>query len=470
MATENRYYKISQLPGPKGLPLIGNLLQIDFTKLHQVMEQWADIYGDVYKFKLANKTVVAISNIELIHTILRARPKTYRRISAIENIARELHVNGVFTSEGEDWRRQRNITAQALKSECLRRFFPTMQKITARLYKRWSNYAVAGQAVDIENEWMLFTVDITTNFAFNYDINLLEKESDAFHEHLKKQLPLFYGRINAPFPYWHFIKLPSERAMENSLTLLKDTINSFISLARQRVDSEDKTNYQPANFLEALLLSKDEDGTGFSNEEIQGNIYNILIAGEDTTAHTLSWLLYLIAQNPDVQYKMQQEADSVLGNEKVPANIEMLEKLIYIEAVAYETLRLKGAAPLIFLESNFKTELDGLNIPKATLIMLITRHGALQEKNFTDALEFRPERWIHEKARDYNHANSAFLPFGGGARSCPGRNLAIMEMKMAMAMFCKNFSVRRVDDEHPVQEIFTFTLMPDNLKVKFEKR
>lgn len=460
---------ISKLPGPKGLPILGNLLQIDFSKLHQVMEQWADIYGDVYKFKLANKTVVAISNTELIHTILRDRPKAYRRINAIENIARELHVNGVFTSEGEDWRRQRSITAKAFKSECLRRFFPIMQQITGRLYKRWSNYAVVGQVVDVENEWMLFTVDITTNFAFNYDINLLEKESDAFHEHLKKQLPLFYGRINAPFPYWHFIKLPSERAMESSLAILKDTINSFISSARQRVENELEVNYQPANFLEALILSKDEDGTGFSDEEIQGNIYNILIAGEDTTAHTLSWLVYLIAQNPDVQYKMQQEADSVLGNEKVPTNMEMLEKLIYIEAVAYETLRLKGATPLIFLESNLETELDGLKIPIATPIMLINHHGALQEKNFTNALEFKPERWINEKTSESNHNNNAFIPFGGGARSCPGRNLAIMEMKMAMAMVCKNFFVTRVD-EYPVQEIFTFTMMPDNLKVKFEKR
>ena len=299
MPTEIRYQSISQLPGPKGLPILGNLLQIELPKLHLIMEQWADLYGEVYKFKLINKTVVAISNTELIHAILRNRPKTYRRISSIENsVARELHVNGVFTSEGEDWRRQRNITAQALKSECLRRFFPTMQQITSRLYKRWSNTAVAGQAVDVENEWMLFTVDITTNFAFNYDINLLEKESDTFHEHLKKQLPLFYGRINAPFPYWHFIKLPSDRAMENSLTCLKDTINSFISLARQRVEIEDKDNYQPANFLEALLLSKDEDGTGFSDEEIQGNIYNILMAGEDTTAHTLSWLLVFDYRTP----------------------------------------------------------------------------------------------------------------------------------------------------------------------------
>jgi len=302
-------------------------------------------------------------------------------------------------------------------------------------------------------------------------VNLIENEKNDFQQHLEKQLPGFNRRVNAPFPYWHYFKLPSDYALENSLTIIKEKINEFVGSARQHlVTKKDKDNIQPANFLEAILLSKDEDGSVFSDEEIQGNIYNILMAGEDTTAHTLSWALYFMSEHREIQIKMQQEADLVLGQQNIPPDWSSIEKLIYIEAVANETLRLKGAAPLLFLEANIDVELDGLLIPKETLIMLINRHGALQEKNFCDAHQFNPDRWLNVKSNNCIHNNNAFLPFGGGPRSCPGRNLSMVEMKMALAMVCKNFTVSRVDNDAPVREVFSFTMMPDSLKVKFEKR
>jgi cytochrome P450 len=177
-----------------------------------------------------------------------------------------------------------------------------------------------------------------------------------------------------------------------------------------------------------------------------------------------------MTEHPEVQDKMQQEADAVLGEERVPPDMSTVEKLTYIEAVAHETLRLKSVSPLLFLETNIDVELGGLRIPKATPIMLLTRYGALREENFTDAFNFKPERWLESKPTGCTHNRNASMPFGAGARFCPGRNLAMLEIKMAMAMVCKNFSVSRVDTGHPVQEVFSFTMMPDKLNVKFEKK
>lgn len=186
MITEQSRKSLSQLPGPKGLPILGNLLQIDLQKLHLILEEWAAIYGDIYQFKLVNKTVVAISDPTLIQNILRDRPDTYRRVSAIERVGAELGSNGVFAAEGEQWRQQRQVTLQAFKPEPLRQFFPVLHTITERLYKRWNKVAGTGHAIDIQKDWMCFTVDSTTNFAFGYDINLLEQDSDRFQQHLKK--------------------------------------------------------------------------------------------------------------------------------------------------------------------------------------------------------------------------------------------------------------------------------------------
>ncbi|MDD5322092.1 MAG: cytochrome P450 [Methylococcales bacterium] len=470
MLTKKPLNSLSQLQGPKGLPVLGNILQIDLQRLHSILEEWSGIYGDIYKFKIANKTVVAISNPALIQNILRDRPETYRRVSSIERVARELEIHGVFSAEGEQWQRQRQLTMQAFKPEHLRRFFPTVRKITDRLKNRWSKIADSGQFIDVQKDWMRFTVDVTTNLAFGYDINLLEQENDYFQRHLERLLPAFNRRTNAPFPYWHFVKLPSDRAMEKSLAVIKETIHEFVQQTRQRLAQQPEKTVQPANFLEALLLAHDENGVRLSDADIQGNIITILLAGEDTTAHTLAWLLYLITGHPEVQHKMQQEADTVLGPETMPPDISVVEKLNYIEAVAHETMRLKSVTPLLFMEPNRDVELAGVTIPKGTFLMLVNRYGALQEENFTDAHEFKPERWLESNPASCIHNRNASIPFGAGPRFCPGRNLALLEIKMAMAMLCRNFSVTRADTGLPVQEIFSFTMMPDKLIVKFAAR
>ena len=470
MITEKSRNSLSQLPGPKGLPILGNLLQIDLQKLHSILEEWADIYGDIYKFKLANKTVVAISEPTLIQNILRDRPDTYRRVSSIERVGAELGSNGVFAAEGEQWRRQRQVTMQAFKPEHLRQFFPIMHNITERLNTRWNKIAGTGQSIDIQKDWMRFTVDITTNFAFGYDINLLEQESDDFQRHLEKFLPVFNRRANAPFPYWHFVKLPSERAMEKSLAIIKETLTAFVQQTRKKLEQQPDSDIEPANFLEALLLAQDENGNCLTDVEIQGNIITILLAGEDTTAHTLAWLVYLITEHPEIQHKMQMEVDAVLGKDTIPKDLSAVEKLNYIEAVIHETMRLKSVAPLLFIEPNRDVELAGIHIPKGTFLMLVNRYGALQEKNFTDARQFKPERWLESSSTGCAHNRNASMPFGAGPRFCPGRNLALIEIKMAVAMLCKNFSVIRVETEQPVKEVFLFTMMPDKLMVKFEAR
>jgi cytochrome P450 len=113
MITEKPSLFISKSPEPKGLPVLGNLLQINLQKLHAILEEWAHNYSDIYQFKLFNNTVVAISEPALTQNILRDRPETFRRVSAIEQVGAELGSNGVFAAEGEQWRHQRQITIQS---------------------------------------------------------------------------------------------------------------------------------------------------------------------------------------------------------------------------------------------------------------------------------------------------------------------------------------------------------------------
>ena len=462
---------LTDLPGPKGLPLVGNLFQLDLNRLHVILEQWADTYGPVYKFAIGRKPVVAVAEPDLINEVLRKRPEVYRRLGSIEPVLKEMGVNGVFSAEGKQWYRQRQVVNQALNTAHLRQFFTILTTVTERLKKRWERAAKTQQAVEAHKDFTRYTVDVTASLAFGYDVNTLEKEGDVIQQHLEKILPMMNRRINALFPYWHFFKLPADRALDKALVALRQAIVEFIAHTRARLAQNPDLATHPTNFLEAMLAVRDEGDAEFTDEEISGNILTMLVAGEDTTAYTLAWMVHFMAEYPDVQERMQREVDEVLGHASMLQSFQDQEQFPYIEAVAYETLRLKAVVPVVLLEANRDVDLDGIQLPAGTAIFLLTRHCGFQEKAFTEAGEFRPERWLAApKVSQEGHNTKAFVPFGGGPRFCPGRNLALLEIKAVMAMLCRNFSVSKTAGAPRVGECFAVVMMPTNLSVNFKGR
>ena len=157
---------LTELPGPRGLPLIGNLLQLDLKQLHRVLERWCNEFGPLYAFKLGRKPVVVVGDPELIQNILRQRPNLYRRLGTIESAFKEMGITGVFSAEGDDWKRQRRLTAHALDAGHLRQFFPALIKVTERLKNRWGPAADKPAAAEVQQDLMRYTVDVTTNLGF----------------------------------------------------------------------------------------------------------------------------------------------------------------------------------------------------------------------------------------------------------------------------------------------------------------
>jgi cytochrome P450 len=472
-----------ELPGPKGLPLLGNLLQVDLARLHQVLEEWCHEFGLIYSFALGTREVVVVAEPELIQNILRQRPTKFRRMGTIEPVFKEMGITGVFSAEGEQWKRQRRLTAHALDAGHLREFFPTLIKVTERLRCRWHAAAQRHEPADVQQDLMRYTVDVTTNLAFGYDMNTLEKEGDIIQQHLEKIFPMINRRINAAFPYWRYFKLPSDHALDRSLDSVRETITEFISQGRIRLAQHPELAAHPTNFLEAMLGARDEGGAAFTDEEIYGNVLTLLLAGEDTTANTLAWMMHFMVEHPGIQAQMRQEAEQVVGRAGMLGQLQDAERLKYIEAVAHETMRLKPVAPILFLETNEDVEVGDVSIPQATPLMLLTLHPALQDAHFAAAAQFKPERWLDATPAPANaatpsgtpacphaHNPKAFVPFGAGPRFCPGRNLALVEIKMVMAMLCSTFDLSKPEHAIPVEELFSFTMMPENLSIIFDER
>jgi cytochrome P450 len=414
---------------------------------------------------------VAISDTDLINEVLRKRPAAYRRLASIEPVLKEMGINGVFSAEGDQWIRQRRTAMQALNTAHLRTFFPTLTKVTERLKQRWDRATSEGQRIDVQEDLMRYTIDVTSNLAFGYDVNTVEGKGDDIQRHLEKVFPMVNKRINAPFPYWHFVKLPEDRALDEALAAIRKALAEFIAHSRQRLARDPDLATHPTNFLEAMLAARD-GGTGeITDDEIFGNVLTMLIGGEDSTAATMAWMLHFLTEYPEIQRRVQQEADHVLGQDRMLHNIRDAERLTYLEAVSFETMRLKAVFPVLFLGTNKDVELGGVHIPEGTAIFLLTRKCGMQESEFTAADTFQPDRWLAGMASpEARHNPKAFVPFGAGPRFCPGRNLALLEMKSAMAMLCRNFSVTKSPDAQPIEEQFGFLMAPKHLSVDFAKR
>jgi cytochrome P450 len=457
--------RLEDLPAPSALPWVGNLHQIDPKRLHTQLEAWCHALGPTYTFKLGPKRILVTSDVEIALSALKDRPGRFRRLSTIEPVAREMGTNGVFSVEGEAWRPQRDLVMRALAPQQLESFFPTLQLISERLRRRWQQSVDAGTDTDVLQDLTRFTVDTTATLVFGKDVNTLESDEDVIQGHLGVIFPMVSYRINAVLPYWRYFKLPRDYQLDRSLKAVRAFIEEMIGHTRERMRAAPAET--PRNLLEAMLALKDQPNSGFSDDDVYANILTLLLAGEDTTAYSLAWAMHILAGNPELQSQLHRAALEVLGEARVPMTFADTAKLGLFEGAAFEAMRMRTVAPLNYLEANESTELAGIEIPRGTPVFLLTRPATLDDNNYRDAKDFKPERWVgpRESTRD-GHNTKAFLHFGAGPRFCPGRYLATLEMKMVLAMLARNFSLEHAEDPDITQEVFAFTMMPSRLRLR----
>jgi len=459
---------IKDLPSPKGKPIIGHLAQFAANNKHTVLEDWVNEVGNLFKISLLGKSFIVSADPEINHQILKARPDQFRRFAKIDEIMTESGITGLFNVEGEQWRIHRKLTAEALNTKNVEGFFPTLKIVTERLLKRWKRLSNEDE-VDIQKEMVRYTVDITTAIAFGYDVNTLEKDDDIIQNHMEKIFPMINQRITSPIATWRLIKSKKDKAFDHALQEIERVVHQFISEAKERLISNPNLKENSSNFLEALLLEQ-EKNPEFTDREVFGNVFTILLAGEDTTSNSISWTLYYLAQHPEVYQKVRAEAQECF-HDQVAGSHEAISKLKYTEAVCMEAMRLKPVTPNLYMQALEDVVIENLQIKKGQTVMMQNKVPQTHEDHFSNPDKFIPERWIPKACPMHdNHSPQIMRAFGAGPRYCPGRNLAVQEMKMSISMICKNFDLKLTVSLDEVKEVFAFTMYPENLKIKLSLR
>jgi len=462
---------LESLPGPRGWPLLGNFPQIDFSQFHTQLERWADEHGPFYQISIGPSRFLVTYDVNAAQTLLRERPALFSRRERLEQVFAELGFNGVFSADGDNWRRQRKIVITALNSAHLHSFYAAMRATTERLERRWRAAADTGAVVDLTADLMRYTVDITTQLAFGIDFNTLETDGPVIQQHLDKVFPGLNRRLASPIPYWRLVRLAQDRELDHAVQSVQAQIKDIIAACRQRLAVQPDLRAAPSNFLEAMIVAQEAEQLPFSDADIIANVFTLLLAGEDTTANTLAWAMKLFIDHPDLLGRVRAEVDALLGSHTIPPDHVTAGQQPLIEAFANETMRLKPVAPIIIFEAKAATVLQDVALPAGTGIVLLSRQMATQPEHFAQPQTFSMDRWLARgEAERGAHNPRAFVPFGGGPRFCPGRNLALLEIKVVLAMFCRNFELALANPAQSVAEAFAFTMGPENLQVRFQRR
>ncbi|EER09046.1 cytochrome P450, putative [Perkinsus marinus ATCC 50983] len=449
------------------LPVLG-FIPKSVDHLYYASEIYADTYGGVYHMRFVGGDMIVVSDPELIRQVLNARPKTYIKPFNKHKI---VPVDGMFTTEGEVWRRNRRLGAPAFNDINSSAMIPDMSKVALRLIQQLKSLSQDGVIVWCPTGWLpLCTLDILCVTTLGKDYNFVNPDGVSLGQQsgelqlAMEELLLGSGyaaqrsaiawTTRDRFP-WNLN--PMIRQMHSGAKQLRRICDEII--AKRRAERDAGERGERRDLLDKLLHLDEAD--------LRGNLMTFLIAGSDTTATTVAWCLCYLALYPGIQDKARAEVDG-LGHD--PDTIEDLEELVYIKCCILEALRLEPPAVLLLHECTHDTELNGHQIPSGTNVMTLLRKVMITESQ--GGKTFNPERWLLPGGSSIDQARVRdHLAFGGGPRQCPGQNMAIKEAVVILTLILRHFhSMTLACPTATVRGEARLSYKPQSLELKMRQR
>ncbi|HEX6182478.1 MAG TPA: cytochrome P450 [Pyrinomonadaceae bacterium] len=410
--------------GPPGGRVMGNMREFNSDSL-RFIERCAREFGDVVLTRFLNVPVLFLFHPEQIEYVLATGSKNFIKGATLRSpFFRRLVGNGLVTSEGNFWRRQRRLAQPAFHRDRVEAYAATMVDFTEQALARWTD----GQTLDAHDEMMLLTQRVVARTLFSADVTADSRE-----------IGRALSNIVRPFASQTTLKwiLDNRLPTPGHLRFNRDVrrIDRFVYrlIAERRASGEDT-----GDLLSMLLRAQDEDGSGMTDKQLRDELMTIFLAGHETTALALTWALYLLAQNPEAEEKLAAELAEVLGGRAPRA--EDMPRLRYAEGVVKESLRLYPPAWAVGRECVRECEVGGYRVPRGMQVVAYPWVVQRDPRWFAEPLAFRPERWGEEAAAKL--PKYAYFPFGGGPRLCIGNYFATMEAVLVLATIARRFRLR----------------------------
>ncbi|XP_066504716.1 cytochrome P450 2D15-like [Hoplias malabaricus] len=453
-------------PGPRPVPIFGNLFQLNLTNPLKDFKRLAERYGNVYSLYIGGRPAVVLTGLKALKEALVIKAADFSGRPQNLLVSHVTEQKGiVLVDYGRLWKEHRRFALMTLKNFGMGkqsmedRILGEIEHLVARLKKS------AGGVINPET---LFH-DATSNIIY---LVLFGVRYDYGDEQLKQYVSRFtetnkivsgpWGMIYDTLPVLRALPLPFKKALTNFQELKETTANMISKHKASRVPGE------PESFVDCYLDELDKRGnieSSFNDSQLVRYIVDLHLAGTDTTSNTLlTAFLYLITHT-DIQEKCQQEIDEVLKC-KADASFEDRHKMPYTQAVIHESLRIAKTVPLGTPHCTTNdTELMGYKIPKGTLIIPNLSSVLSEEGQWKFPHEFNPENFLNEQGQF--EKPEAFMPFSAGPRVCLGEGLARMELFLILVTLLRRFQFFWPEDagEPDFTPVYGATLTPKPYRI-----
>lgn len=406
---------------PKPAWILGHLPEFGRNPL-AFLEKCARQHGDYVCLRFVNRPVILLNDPADIERVLVTNSRKFcKTIGYRTPFMRRLFGEGLLTSEGQFWQRQRKLSQPAFHRERIAGYADVIVGFADRMMKTWT----VGSRRDIHSDMMRLTTEVVTKSLFNSEvpreIENLGAASDAVMKYFTTQWTV-WGLLSA------FLPAPGKKHFEEVMRQLDDFIYALIRERRASgVDAGD--------LLSMLLMARDEDGSAMNDKQLRDELTTLMVAGLDTTALALSWGFYLLSQNPNAMAQLAAEVKAVLGGRR-PVLAD-LQQLRYTERVVKETMRLYPPGWIIGRECISDCTIGARRLKPGTSVIMSQWLKHRDERYFPEAHRFLPERWEGDGAKEI--PKFAYFPFGGGPRVCIGNSFAVMEAMLVLACVTQRF-------------------------------
>ena len=396
--------------------------------------------GPVARMRLGLLRVVSLSDPDLIEEILVRRNKEFGK-HYLPSVGGALLGNGLFTSAGDFWKRQRRLAQPAFHKHRLATYGQVMATYAAEEAATWAD----GEIRDLADDMMRLTLRIVGRTLFGADV---AADASGLGRDMEVVRRCFVAKLNALQPMPEALPTPTNRRLRSAVRDMDRLLLRVV--AERRAGGQDE-----GDLLSMLLEAQDDSGAGMTDRQLRDEVMTLFVGGHETTAIALTWTWRLLGSHPDVLRQVQEEIDTELGG-RLPTTAD-LPRLVVVERVLRESMRLYPPVYAFDRKALSDTEIGGVPIRRGTVVLISPWVVHRRAELFADPEEFRPERWLDPALR----RSSSYLPFGGGPRVCIGNGFAWMEMTLVMATMLAQVSCEPPDDRAVAIEP-SITLRPRN--------
>ena len=430
-------------PGPRGLPILGMLPAIRRDPTAVFMDA-ARRFGEVVYLKIGPRRGYLVTNPADVRHVLQDNAANYRKSPLYDKLRQSLG-NGLLTSEGAFWLRQRRIAQPAFHRHRIAALAGVMADAVRETAVDWEASASMRQPVDIGDEMMRLTRTVVLRTLLGADLGPFTSRIDGAWKVMNAHIGDSFWSLGLTDGW----PTPRNRRFQAARAVLQGAVEYAIRQRRQQSAEGD-------DLLSTMMAARDEDtGESMTDEQLRVEVTTFLLAGQETTSLALTWTFYLLSQHATMRERLEAELDAVLGGR--PPDYADLSNLPFTRRVIDEAMRLYPPAWGFSREALGDDELGGYRLPRGWLAFLIPYVLHRDPAHWPDPERFDPDRFSPERSAE--RPKFAYLPFGAGPRQCIGSQFALLEAHLSVATLAQTYRLHLAPG-HRVEPWPLITLRP----------